>query len=49
MFLLRFDGKNVVFGRVIEGMEVVKHMESFGTPSGIPMRKIFINDCGQLN
>jgi cyclophilin family peptidyl-prolyl cis-trans isomerase len=45
----RFDGKNVVFGRVIEGMNVVKQMESFGTSTGVPTRKVFIRDCGQIN
>jgi len=42
------DGKHVVFGSVVEGMDVVKKMESFGTQSGSPKAKILIADCGQL-
>jgi peptidyl-prolyl isomerase F (cyclophilin D) len=42
------DGKHVVFGSVVEGMEVVKSIERFGTPSGQPVAKIVIADCGQL-
>ncbi|XP_073321954.1 peptidyl-prolyl cis-trans isomerase A [Pagrus major] len=42
------DGKHVVFGRVVEGLEVVKKMESFGSQSGKTSQKIAIADCGQL-
>ena len=42
------DGKHVVFGSVVEGMDVVTKMESFGTESGAPKAKIMIADCGQL-
>ena len=41
------DGR-VVFGSVVEGMDVVKKMESLGSPSGRPSAKIAIADCGQL-
>ena len=41
------DGKHVVFGKVVEGMEVVKKIESFGSGSGQTSKKITIADCGQ--
>ncbi|XP_029999402.1 peptidyl-prolyl cis-trans isomerase A [Sphaeramia orbicularis] len=42
------DGKHVVFGSVVEGLDVVKKMESKGSNSGKPTCKIVIADCGQL-
>jgi len=42
------DGKHTVFGRVIQGLDVVKKMESMGTQSGKPRCKITISNCGQL-
>ena len=42
------DGKHVVFGKVVEGMEVVKKIESLGSESGKTKAKIVIADCGQL-
>jgi peptidyl-prolyl isomerase F (cyclophilin D) len=42
------DGRHVVFGAVVEGMDVVKKIESLGTESGKPRAKIAIADCGQL-
>merc|ERR1711916_337004 len=42
------DGKHVVFGSVVEGMDVVKKIESFGSQTGKTSAKIVINDCGQL-
>lgn len=42
------DGKHVVFGRVVEGMEVVTLMEQVGSPSGRPAKAVVIADCGQL-
>nr|ABM92916.1 cyclophilin A [Argopecten irradians] len=42
------DGKHVVFGSVVEGMDVVKNVESYGSQSGKTSQKIVIADCGQL-
>ncbi len=44
----RLDGKHVVFGKVVEGSEVVKTMESCGSQSGKTSAKVVIADCGQL-
>ncbi|HTQ80489.1 MAG TPA: peptidylprolyl isomerase [Thermoanaerobaculia bacterium] len=42
------DGKHVVFGRVTEGMDVVKQIEALGAPSGATRKKIVIADSGEL-
>jgi len=42
------DGKHVVFGNVVQGMEVVQRMESFGSQSGACSQKLVIANCGQL-
>nr|AAB01531.1 cyclophilin-A [Hirudo medicinalis]prf//2207414A cyclophilin [Hirudo medicinalis] len=42
------DGKHVVFGRVVEGLDVVKEVETFGTQSASPSSRSSIADCGQL-
>lgn len=42
------DGKHVVFGQVVEGMPVVKAIESVGSRSGKPSKPVVISDCGQL-
>ena len=42
------NGKHVVFGRVIEGLDIVKAIEARGTSSGKPTAVITIVDCGEL-
>merc|ERR1712130_851699 len=36
------DGKHVVFGKVIEGMDVVYKVEGVGSQSGKPSKKVVI-------
>lgn len=42
------DGKHVVFGKVIEGLDVVKTMESQGSQNGNPKAKVMIAASGQM-
>merc|ERR1711892_375036 len=42
------DGKHVVFGSVVEGMDIVKKIEAYGSSSGKPSKKITIVDCGEI-
>lgn len=42
------DGKHVVFGSVVEGMDVVKAVEGVGSESGKTSQKVVIEDCGEL-
>jgi len=42
------NGKHVVFGRVIEGFEVVDQMEKAGTQQGTPTSRVLIVDSGEL-
>lgn len=42
------DGKHVVFGKVIEGIELVKTIESYGSSSGATSQTVEIANCGQL-
>jgi cyclophilin family peptidyl-prolyl cis-trans isomerase len=42
------DGHHVVFGRVINGMDVVKKIESLGSESARTRARIVIANCGQL-
>jgi cyclophilin family peptidyl-prolyl cis-trans isomerase len=42
------DGKHVVFGSVVEGMDVVKSVEGVGSGSGATRSKVVVEDCGQL-
>lgn len=42
------DGKHVVFGKVVEGLDVVQAIEKVGSPSGKPSKTVTIADCGQL-
>ena len=45
----RLDGKHVVFGEVTDGLDVVRKIESYGSRSGTPSKKIVIANCGQLS
>jgi len=40
------NGKHVVFGKVTNGLELVKKLEAYGTDSGRPKASVVIADCG---
>jgi cyclophilin family peptidyl-prolyl cis-trans isomerase len=43
------DGKHVVFGKVIENYDWIKKVESVGSGSGKPSKKVKIVDSGELD
>ena len=42
------DGKHVVFGQVVEGLDVVKAIEGVGSGSGATKAKVMVDASGQL-
>ena len=42
------DGKHVVFGEVVSGIELVKESEKMGTESGKTKNKVLISNGGQM-
>ena len=42
------DGRNVVFGKVTKGLDVLKRIEAVGTTSGKSSMQVTITNCGQL-
>jgi cyclophilin family peptidyl-prolyl cis-trans isomerase len=42
------DGKHVVFGQVVDGMDVVKKIEAVGSQSGKTSKPVVIANSGQL-
>ncbi|KAI3406533.1 CPR1 [Candida oxycetoniae] len=42
------DGKHVVFGEVVDGFDIVKKVESYGSGSGATSKKITIDASGVL-
>lgn len=45
----KLDGHHVVFGRVIQGLDILSRMESAGTQGGTPLFAVEIADCGELD
>ncbi|KNA20763.1 hypothetical protein SOVF_049330 [Spinacia oleracea] len=42
------DGRHVVFGEVLSGMDVVHKIEARGTQNGIPRGKVVISNSGEM-
>jgi len=43
------DGRHVVFGSIVDGMDVIKKVESYGSRSGRTSKKIIVEDCGEVD
>ena len=43
------DGRHVVFGAVVSGMDIVKAIEAAGTQSGAPSSPVVITNSGELH
>ncbi|XP_028758418.1 peptidyl-prolyl cis-trans isomerase CYP63 isoform X2 [Neltuma alba] len=43
------DGKHVVFGKVVGGLDLLKKIELVGTPDGKPVQPVKIVDCGETS
>lgn len=46
--LPHFDGKNVVFGKVVSGYDLVEKMEGCGSEDGTVSKRITVWDCGEV-
>merc|ERR1712060_222586 len=42
------DGRHVVFGKIIDGMDVATAVEAVGSSSGTPQKTVTIHDSGVL-
>lgn len=42
------DGKNVAFGKISEGIEILNEIELCGNVDGSPLSEVVISDCGVL-
>ena len=42
------NGRHVVFGKVVDNMDLVFKIESLGSDSGAPKSRVVITDCGRI-
>merc|ERR1739842_133847 len=42
------DGRHVVFGKIVDGMDTVQKVEAVGSSSGAPQKTVTIHDSGLL-
>ena len=48
LVIFQLDGRHVVFGKVLEGEDVVKRIEGVGSNSGTTTKTVTIADSGEL-
>jgi cyclophilin family peptidyl-prolyl cis-trans isomerase len=46
--IIRLDGKHVVFGKILEGMDVLNAIEATGSTTGKTKSDVIISNCGVL-
>jgi len=44
----KLDGQHVVFGKLIEGLEVLQAIEKLGSKMGKPKSTVRVVDCGEI-
>jgi len=42
------DGRHVVFGKIIDGMDIITKVEAVGSSSGAPQKPVILHDSGLL-
>ncbi|KOB89232.1 peptidyl-prolyl cis-trans isomerase [Plasmodium falciparum Dd2] len=42
------DGRHVVLGEVVEGLDKLVHIEAVGTDSGEPLKRVLVKESGEL-
>jgi cyclophilin family peptidyl-prolyl cis-trans isomerase len=47
--VVRFSRKHVVFGKLVEGLQVLKRIEDVGDDEGHPTVTVKIINCGEYN
>jgi cyclophilin family peptidyl-prolyl cis-trans isomerase len=48
IFLFRLDGKHVVFGKILDGIEILNAIEAIGSNTGKAKEEVVITNCGVL-
>ena len=43
------NGKHVVFGKVVEGLDFLHTIEAAGSPSGATTKTVTVYNCGQID
>ena len=42
------DGRHCVFGKVVDGLDVVDTIEGVGSQSGATVKEVLVRDCGEI-